>query len=107
MSFASVNSKARSPLTRACKSVFLRLTVSGLSFVEEGWCGNSLSTTTKGLFQFIGGFTPQKIVGSGLARLFTHALGNGGYGSPLTLSGHNRQPLLQWLSDSGGLALLW
>lgn len=42
-----------------------------------------------------------------LARLFTHALGNGGLGSPLTLAGHNRQPLLQWLSDNRGLALLW
>jgi hypothetical protein len=42
-----------------------------------------------------------------LARLFTHALGNGGLGSPLTLAGHNRQPLLQWVSDNRGLALLW
>jgi hypothetical protein len=32
--------------------VFLRLTVDGLSFVEEGLGGTLLSTTTKGLFQF-------------------------------------------------------
>lgn len=42
-----------------------------------------------------------------LARLFTRALGSGGVEGPLTLAGPNRQPLLQWLSDNRGLALLW
>src|SRR5437870_11542030 len=52
VSFASVNSSGRFLLTRACNSVFLRLTVDGLSFVVGGLGGTSLSTTTKGLFQF-------------------------------------------------------
>ena len=38
-------------LTRACKSAFLRLTVSGRSCVEERFGSRPLSTTLEGLFQ--------------------------------------------------------
>ena len=47
----SSNSSGRFLLTRACKSDFLRLMVSGLSCVEEGVGLHHLSTTLEGLFQ--------------------------------------------------------
>jgi hypothetical protein len=41
------------PIDTSMQIGVLRLTVSGLSFVEEALFGTLLSTTTKGLFQFI------------------------------------------------------
>jgi hypothetical protein len=46
--------------------VFLRLTVDGLSFVEESLAGTLLSTTTKGLFNSPPAPQCEKFVGSGL-----------------------------------------